>query len=141
MSLLRSLVASTSSLPAAASFSPLAVRSLSTEAPTPRAASRPSPTSTRRKWSAAVNRAINARLPPRVVPHANQPTPVHPPRLPLETPAKFVEAVGRDLTKKIQGKVDLEKMAWADLMNWRGGDWANKAGLEIRDRRCVDNIV
>jgi hypothetical protein len=144
MSLLRTLVASTSALPsavAAAACSTSSVRRLAMAATeTSSSSSSTSSVKMHIRWAHAVPRAAKARLPPVVVPRGpDQPKPVHPPRAPLETPAKFIAAIGRGLEKKLKGKVDLETMAWEDLMNWRGKDWSQKGGLESKDRQCVSS--
>lgn len=143
MSLLRSLVASTSALPASATAacSTSSVRCLATttpEASSSTSSSRPSGPSMGARWAFAVPKAVKARLPPVVVPRGpDQPKPVCPPKAPLETPAKFIAVIGRGIEKKLKGKIDLETMAWEDLMNWRGKQWYEKGGLETKDRRHV----
>lgn len=144
MSLFRSFVASTSALPstAAAVSCSTSLRGLATAAPEASTSSSAlvhpkGPTDVKHRWNRLVPKAIKARLPPAFINQNLDPKPVFPPKAPLETPAKFVGVIGRGIVKKLKGKVDLEMMAWEDLMNWRSKQWSEKGGLEPKDRRHV----
>lgn len=139
MSVLRSLVASTSSSPS--SSSPAArslvfLRRLATAPPAPdsviAAFQSRSPLA---KWELGVPQLVQAQLPPSILNAVDQPRFVHPPKAPLDTPAKFIGALGRGLTKKLDGKVSLETMPWKHLMQWSHEQWMEKGGLEHKDAK------
>jgi hypothetical protein len=137
MSFFRSLVASTSSSSSSASArSVVSLRTLATAPPASEsviAAFQLRPPLA--KWELGVPQFVQAQLPPSILNAVDQPRFVHPPKAPLDTPAKFIGALGRGLKRKLDGKVNLETMPWKHLMQWTHEQWMEKGGLEHKDAK------